>query len=199
MDQVEDICHGYQDELRLRKENKINNLLAREEAVCSRKGKQTNVEFNFYPRVINCSSVHFEKEELGFLEKGLKHSIPPLRKEEAIQNLIVDVETQLCFKNELVSQCATLIQSTPVEEADHRTKTTVKGIKKKVTENELIVTKADKGQSIVIMAKSDYDGKLKQFLENSGAQLPSISNKTLESSLMAVNTSSERKNKRIKY
>jgi hypothetical protein len=57
-----------------------------------------------------------------------------------------------------------------IEAREHRL---IKDIKKKIEQNQLIVTKADKGNSLVILHKEDYNNKVEEFItNNSYTELP---------------------------
>ena len=108
---------------------------------------------------------------MDLLNKGLKHSLPPLNQKASIDRLIIDLETQVCFNNELIAQCADLIHNNPPEAANLNTKKKVRNIQNKLKEGNAIITKADKGQSLVILKKPEYHAKMLEFLHGSNATI----------------------------
>lgn len=108
------------------------------------------------------SNTEVNNKEMDFLGKGLKHSISPLWKQATMDNLIADLETQLCFNNELM-KAPSLINPELLEEVNPRTKTLIRNIGKEICDNNLLLTKADKRQSIVFLDETEYIAKLMDF------------------------------------
>lgn len=124
----------------------------------------------FFPRVINTSNTAFNDEEVRLLGKGLKHALPPHNVEKAITNLVADLSIHPKVEV-LAEQCTEAIQSTPIEPIPLPTKRAMKSISQKVKSNDLVVSKADKGNTVVIMNRDEYDRKINDFLNGNNANL----------------------------
>ena len=76
---------------------------------------------------------------------------------------------EISLNGTLVNDCATFLKELQVDSIDSRTHKIVRSISEKIKSNQLVITKADKGQSIVIQNKIDYNKKVDQYLSSSGA------------------------------
>ncbi|KAL3281417.1 hypothetical protein HHI36_004626 [Cryptolaemus montrouzieri] len=129
----------------------------------------------------NYAGVQFENADIEMLEKGLKHS-PYLnsKREENLVNFTAEVE--LTVKNFLNNDVETKDLIKPlIKKEHHSTKVNTgltkegafndkvsKSIQNKLKEENLIITKADKGNCIVIVKKEVYNQKILEFLNNNG-------------------------------
>ena len=125
----------------------------------------------FFPRVINESNTILTNDEEAFLAMGLKHAVPPSAWEPAMDRLVADLESQVSLHGTFVQQCAPLINSIAPTVLDSRTRAITRSIKEKLRVNESILTRADKGQSVVLLQKSAYTAKILEFLHGSGTQI----------------------------
>ncbi|XP_045460984.1 uncharacterized protein LOC123671279 [Harmonia axyridis] len=124
----------------------------------------------FYEKVINFTDVHFEEAEIKLLEKGLKHC-PNVFSKNDLKQFAVNVELAL---NKIEppenrdlekSLCARIISKATVE--DNKNESLVlKQIKKKASENDLIITKADKGNTVTFLNRNDYLIKTESLLNS---------------------------------
>jgi len=75
--------------------------------------------------------------------------------------------------NEIASsQCAQIIKSYPIERASPKTSAVICSLRRKIRDNNLCVSKADKGNSIVIQDRSGNDNKVMTFInDNSGKKV----------------------------
>ena len=121
----------------------------------------------FYPRVVNKTNIHFSDDELGLLNKGLKYNLSKKR-EHWISNLALEAETASdtttprrtrlhtppsCKNIKILYQ-----QNASRTHNDIKTKKEdkfLKQIKGKLLKYKAFVTKADKGNSIVILYQDD--------------------------------------------
>jgi hypothetical protein len=144
---------------------------------------QTNTpkqQHTFYPRVINNTSIQFSTDELILLNKGLKYNLP-FKHKNWVKTLALEAETaiaQLPFQDQDCLRTLTAhklkqlykqqfgntqLNSTHAIREFH----TLKQIKNKLERNEAMVSKADKGNSIVILYQNDYHSKVKDFINSS--------------------------------
>ena len=70
----------------------------------------------------------------------------------------------------MIEHCATLVRNTPLPRMNNYAIEVIKGIKRKVREEGLIITKADKSNTIVVMEKSSYVSKVYDVLDQCGAK-----------------------------
>jgi len=92
-----------------------------------------------------------------------RFTVPPLNERFAKDNIVADLEIRL-KGNHLTNQCAEIIRNHPADVTDHSLRSTIRNRKTKVIEHDLIVTKADKGNSVVLLKRSDYIDKMNEFL-----------------------------------
>jgi len=115
------------------------------------------------------TGVTLDSSELKFLEKGLKFAVPPLKPDIALDNLVLaDLTVGLEKQDNAVSvQCAKILKDYPIDEIPMNTRRTLNSIRRKVKDNDLCISKADKGNSIVqvIMTRIDYDRKEYEFID----------------------------------
>jgi len=122
---------------------------------------------------INLTNVAFEKRETNLLEKGLKYALPPSNTGSATDLLIADLTVAL--EREIHAphtQILTIIKSNPVDQIPAQLTSVLKSTtsKRKIKYNNLFVSKADKGNSVVVMKRSDYNTKVKVFIDTSGGK-----------------------------
>lgn len=159
-------CYKVQKSSFLTKKRKLRDLLKRHIPV-----KNNITEMNkptFIPNlVVNKSSVSLDDDELNLLNKGLSFAIP--QKSVPIEELIVDIEMAL--------------KNIPLDERSHTRHTVKKALKncnvnqkmdnfdylntiKSLNKKDIFVTKADKGNSIVVVDRDDYDSRMQEMIDN---------------------------------
>ena len=130
-------------------------------------------EFTFHQRTLNLSNTNFNQSEITLLNKGIKYNfhVPP--DTNTLESLTVECENIISKSNEtykkdtLRSRCVTCLndfyknnpRAAPSDELR-----TLKSIKAKIHENNLVLSKADKGNCLVILERSDYIDKVGSFL-----------------------------------
>ena len=133
----------------------------------------------FYPRVDNRTDIEFSGNELTLLNKGLKYNLN-FKPRNWIKNLALEAETALSYlpyteKEGLRFQMARNLQSLYrhyENNKGHNTRNinlerhTIQSIKNKLQSNKATITKADKGNTIVIIYQKDYCRKIEDFIEN---------------------------------
>ena len=133
----------------------------------------------FYPRVINNTDIQFNAEEMRLLNKGLKYNLAYKNKnwikrlgietEMAITQLPTHEQEYIRFQaahnlQRLYTQHASFTQyNSNHARQEHRT---LNSIRNKLASNEAVAVKADKGNSVVLMLRKDYNAKVQDFINN---------------------------------
>jgi len=107
--------------------------------------------FKSYPRAVNQTDILFTEEEQTLLNKCLKYNLGHKHK-FWIRKLALEAESAI-----------TLL---PIEELK-----ILNQIKEKLRRNKALLTKADKGNSAVILYLEDYEQKVLEFISKNGADL----------------------------
>lgn len=132
-------------------------------------GHYMNKPFAEY--VKNLSSEPFTEEELNLLDKGLNYTIRP--EKTNIDNIIIDIETAIKYKPDFIKH-SVRNEVMPILKATKRNNNyqrneehnTLKSIKEK----DVFFLKADKGNALVILDKSDYKHRMEQTIQSSEFQ-----------------------------
>ena len=85
-----------------------------------------------------------------------------------MDRLTANLEAQLTPYDALINQCVAALATAFPQQLDPTTKILIKNLDRKLKENKGILVKVDKGQSLVIMDRQEYD-QLMKFLNNAGA------------------------------
>lgn len=126
-------------------------------------------EHEFFPRIVNKTNVSFNEDETKLLEKGLKYNITPpvnsydltlLDTESAIQTLPINIQDEVRYE---LARKINKTSSNPDIKNSSEIKIS-KSIRQKITDGNAVVTKADKGNTVVILDKTEYDTKIEHFL-----------------------------------
>lgn len=141
---------------------KFKSLLQKQKSIVKNKPQ-------FIPDfVVNLSKEVLKEEELNFLNKGLKFAITPTH--IPMNEIIVNIESGIeYFGNNKkasirqdIEKC--LIKSTAIvsEKKNFVSNNLTKGtnVLKNLKQKEVIYSKADKGNAVVVMDKSQYDNKV---------------------------------------
>jgi hypothetical protein len=131
------------------------------------KTTDTKNKDNSYPGVVNTTDTQFTKEEIHLLNKGLQYNLHHKQKnwiETALNNL--DIAEQQYYRHAVGK---TLIKITQKNEHNSDTHNkewkAIRNIKKKLTENNLTITRADKGKTTVILILTKYEQKVNDFIK----------------------------------
>jgi hypothetical protein len=126
--------------------------------------QNTQTENIFYPRIKNLSKITFNKEETKILELGLnyayerhsKHFLQELiiNTEEAIKQL--DVNEQGAYRILAHKKIKQIQDDNTTNTLHKRQNYILRQIRTKLKQNNLTITKADKGKTIVIINKDIY-------------------------------------------
>lgn len=164
----------------------IHNKQLRSNLVNIESGKFS--DFKFHDRVKNLSNCAFTQAEINFLNNGLKYALVTPLNTNLIEEFAVDIDSVLeslslnpILKNTIKYSCFTSLQanlqkfnnSSFLKTKLFNQQKLIKSISTKINSHNLIVTKADKGNCLIIMNKLDYINKTESFLiENKFELLP---------------------------
>lgn len=136
----------------------------------------TNIQ-QFYKRTVNITDINFTEEELKLMDKGLQHNpghnnlhILVVDTDIAINNLNIKDKTSL------KTYCAYQLKKGSGSTKGYRNEEgkgenrTLGKIKKKIKEENLVITKADKGNTAVIL-KKDYIQRVEDFLNTNNFEV----------------------------
>jgi hypothetical protein len=127
----------------------------------------------------------FTKNELQLLDKELKYNLH-YKPKTWIKTLAIEADTvirelpekdQGYMKQSVANKITRIItkedrnnesrsRKLKHTEREYHEWRTIKSIKQKLTCNQLIVTKADNGNTLVIMKEEDYNNKIEEFINN---------------------------------
>jgi hypothetical protein len=134
-------------------------------------------DFDFYPRVVNKTQIVFNDHEITLLNKGLKYNFSKNNKRSIFDELIAaesaikfipNVDDRNSLRAVVNNKMKNILKKChPPKKTPHsHEQRTLKNIKEKLAHNNAIITKADKGNSIVIMYQTDYINKVNDFIES---------------------------------
>lgn len=166
-----------------RLESKLHELISVNNKCYETRSKATldqnldnKIEHTFYERTTNLTKVTFNDNERRLLDKGLKHNGDASYKNKRnLKQTILDSERALnCIEMEERPHARHLILEKLIKIKNHPIRNnkveqqTIRTIKNKLKDNDLILLKADKGQTTVVMNKKDYICKTEKFIEENG-------------------------------
>jgi hypothetical protein len=137
------------------------------------------IDLQFYPHVANITHIHFTAAEQNLLNKGLQYNIHhkpnmwlcnlawetkatvtqlPHHDQDHIRHRIADTIRKLSKKHYEV-------QSTHNTQ-HYQEKALLRQIKQNLDIHQAMITKADKGNTIIIIYQQDYNSKIQTFINN---------------------------------
>jgi hypothetical protein len=142
----------------------------------NRTNTQQQQHHTFYQRVSNLTNITFTNDELTLLNKGLKYNLHNTPK-NWLHTLAIDADTaisllhpheQVYMRKIVANKLKGLINRhthTQRSNRHNRLETTlIKSIKQKLIQNNAMATKADKGNTLVIIYINEYDQKIQEFI-----------------------------------
>ncbi|KAL4706168.1 hypothetical protein ACJJTC_015036 [Scirpophaga incertulas] len=114
----------------------------------------------------NFSGVDFNTDEKSLLNRGLKYCPNSSISDKDLDNLAVDLDLATVNPTEKHVITKLLRQEKQLQRSHGSTaeQRVLRDIKRKVKENNLIITRADKGNTVVVTKREDYIAKVDQFL-----------------------------------
>jgi hypothetical protein len=144
--------------------------------------KQTekpNNNIHFHPRVTNKTNIEFTKEEMTLLNKGLKYNLNHKRT-HWLENLAFEAENAITllptqeqdFMRHQIAQSLEILhkQKTKSHQKDKNEYKTINRIRDKLKTERAIITRADKGNSIIIIHAEEYNKKVNTFITDNNFQ-----------------------------
>ena len=117
------------------------------------------------------SDIPLDENEIDFLKKGLKFGLPPLDIKKATDSLIADLAAApKTLENHVQQEIFETIKNNPVERIPEPILKTEKSIKRKMKDHDLTISRADKGNTVVVMKRSDYKAKVLDFIESNNGK-----------------------------
>ena len=170
----------------MRMDRKIRMLL-------SERNSRKDVDYNkhsqcshvFYKRLHNCTNIQLTPAEENTLNKGLKFNLPSfksdsLQKSKSIlmsESTIKTLPTQQLREDARVTIKKSVKQmknsnALRKENADfEQDRRSIESIRRKLISNNAMITKADKGNTVVIIDKDVYTEKVEKFIEENNITL----------------------------
>jgi hypothetical protein len=152
------------------------------------KYKQNKKHFPFNHRVRNLTQTQFSTQELHLLNKGLQYNLH-YKQKSWIKTLALEAETALCHldinEQEQMRHLVANNLKHLIKNQSWNSKNTkyewniIKSIKQKLLDNNSIMTQADKGKTIVITHKQEYDQYIDTFINNNCLKIPPVHIKDL--------------------
>lgn len=150
----------------LTQRKKLKTLTSKSNTIKLKPCQTTFSDHKFHSRFVNLSKTDFSKNEVNLLEKGFKHNIQNIN----INSLeILGVDTDLALKDtpnniKYKFDSSTLIKNQFMKETSPKQETKlIKQIKNK--SDNIVFTKADKGNTVIAIDKTDYIQKTLDFLD----------------------------------
>jgi hypothetical protein len=173
---IRDYIHNYIDKDMSRKHNILKQKLNKFEHTHNSNPKHLKI---FYPRVTNNTDTKFTTDELNLLNKGLKYNLS-YKNKNWIKTLALETETALTQlpaqeKEYIRIQIAHNLKQLYTQKATSkqynsnqaiREYRALNKIKVKLRSNDAIISKADKGNSTVILYMKVYYKKIPDFVDN---------------------------------
>jgi hypothetical protein len=152
---------------------KYNTLNKKLDHLVKTQNKTPHNTQTFHPRLINNTDIKFSKSETALLHEGLKYNLHS-KLINWIQNLALEAETAITqlppnerdvYRKQEADRIDKLQQHNP-HIRTHPESKIIKSIRTKLSENNAIVTRADKGNSIVILPTPLNESKIDNFMSD---------------------------------
>jgi len=145
--------------------------------------KQTNppcnYNHNFHPREMNHTNINFSSEELELLNKGLKYNLNH-KKKSWIKDLATEAKTAITKIQSADQDYVRCLVARNIEQLyrqynsnknHYMQKTyaemhTINSIKAKLSDNNVMILRAEKGNTIVVCHTNDHYSKTEEFILN---------------------------------
>lgn len=130
---------------------------------------QVNSVSTFNPRVINLTTTVFTDREISLLNQGIKFTPNPINQVENLMELAISANEKLTEPPLIHSVCNKIdnhyVETRPQQNGHDKVQTTIRSIKKKIKQDNIIVTKADKSNALVLLDDQAYRTKVDNFLQ----------------------------------
>jgi hypothetical protein len=167
------------EKINVESEKKYETIIKKRKQLEATQSKNPKQQKKFYPRVVNKTNIDFTNEEMTVLNKGLKYNLSHKNK-NWIETLALEAETALSLlpsteqdyiRCHIANNIRQLYNKSKFNHPINtitmkREKAVINKLKKKLDNNEAMITKADKGNSIVIIYQNTYQDKVLQFIKD---------------------------------
>jgi len=158
------IQHAIEEKLRKDINSKYKTLDIKLQNLALTQKEMPHPRHTFHPRVINNTKIPFSNREMGLLQKGLKYNIHT-KKKNWIQTLVLEAETAITqlptnerdVYRKLVAECIEKLHKQNPTHNTHPAAKIIQSIQRKLKEHDALVTRADKGNTIVILPTHQYE------------------------------------------
>lgn len=186
-DELQDFLNDVDDFVNFERQNKfqrvknklstlIRNIINHGRNLARNNNKFSN--FNFFNRIKNLSSTQFDDDEIELLRLGLKYSIGSQLSERDLLHFAIELDVIIenisgdsKIKNQLRDDVNFSLfkfkrhkNNFSITTQQNNFNSTLKNIKSKIKHDNLIVSKADKGNCLVILDRVEYVHKVESFL-----------------------------------
>ena len=125
------------------------------------------------PSVINLTQETIPTNEMSLLKKGKKFAVPPSCTKEhlettLISDLVAGTRNDRRISKDRIKDLITDTISI-LDNPSSLHSRSYNALKKRLKQKDLVIAKADKGETLVLLNRDDYDRKIKDFLTQSGA------------------------------
>ena len=168
---------------KLQHEMKTTYLKQQQKLKNMEKSHTTTTKHNTnYTRVKNCTNTNFTQDEIQLLSKGLKYNLH-YKNKKWIETLALEAETaitklditeQSYYRHVIAKQIKDISNNKNTQNANNKNKREWKialNIKRKMLDNKLVITKADKGKTLVIITEEEYQQKIMKFIHENNFTL----------------------------
>ena len=138
----------------------------------------------FFPRLINNTNIQLTTPEIETLNRGLKFNLPKINKMN-IDNEVINAEaaiktiptqdsqneTRVIINKKLKQIIKTNGTNTKSQNKFRKHAKNIKNIKQKLTDNNAIITKSDKGNTVVIINQQEYIQKSLDFIKDNNIKI----------------------------
>lgn len=137
---------------------------------------------SFSPSMKNLSNIEFNEEEHKLLNKAIKYNINLDYKPNIIEDELIELDVAIKRKPKEIQDSVRYsfihemnksnydFKQNKLKDKSIKEMKLVKSISNKLIENECMITKADKSNTVVIIKNEDYDQKVTEFIENNSFQ-----------------------------
>lgn len=165
VEQINEISNKKIKSFMVAKQAKLKRLLEEQ------KPSNSLTKPTFIPNyIVNISSIQLNEKETNLLNKGLNFALP--HRVFPMKQSIVDVESAVAFSNRdttnHIRACSKLILNSEKKKKRKINKATTDMYEAfgSLNKKDVYITKADKGNSVVIINKADYDASMYELLKN---------------------------------
>ena len=127
----------------------------------------------FYPRFFNLTNCQCSNSKLQLIERGFKFNIQPINNRKDSELLGVDCEliannNKLPYaeKYSIASTINNSFDNSVILKRNLQDSIAISSIKKKTTDNNIVSTRADKGNTVITISHDSYVNKTHEFLKN---------------------------------